>query len=242
MRIQIISDVHCEFHRDGGIAFCNQLPVMADTLVIAGDFATYREFVKCMTILCESFTNIVFVCGNHEYYGANRGDIHNNIVKIANRFPNFHWLNNSFVEIEGKRFIGATMWFRDTPYNWMYKDQLNDFHVIQGFSKWVYKENRETIDFFNKNMKQGDIVITHHAPCELSVSDYFKASDTNRFYVCDMTSLIYTAKPSYWIHGHMHTNSEYQIYDSWVICNPYGYDGGYEKVPHVSQYVKVIDA
>ncbi len=225
IRAQIISDVHCEFHRDGGVKWCNDLPVVAPILVIAGDFATHRQLVRNLTILCKKFEHIVFVCGNHEYYGSNRGDVNNDLAKVGRQFPNFHWLNNSSVEIEGQRFIGATMWFRDDPYNWMYKDQLNDFNQIAGFSKWVYKENRETIDFFQKNMQKGDFVVTHHLPSMLSVSEFFKDSQTNRFYVCDISEIIREKKPAIHHHGHAHRNTDHYLYDTRVVCNPGGYTG-----------------
>ena len=30
-------------------------------------------------------------------------------------------------------------------------------------------------------------------------------------------------QPQYWIHGHIHTPSEYKIGNTQIICNPHGY-------------------
>jgi len=240
MRFQIISDVHCEFHRDGGKSFCEKLPVISSTLVIAGDFATYDLIIRNIKILTKRFENIIYVCGNHEYYGATRGLVNQTLNKLGYRYKNFHWLNNSTVEIDGVRFLGSTMWFQDRPDNFMYQDLLNDFYCIRGFKKWIYSENKKAISFFDNNVKEGDVVITHHAPCSLSISNGFRSSDTNRFYVCDMSELIYQKKPSYWIHGHMHQAVSYGLYNTRVESNPFGYIGIAE-TPSIEQYVKVLE-
>ena len=222
-RIQIASDVHCEFHRDGGIKWCQNLPVIAPILSISGDFATDRYLVRNLSILCERFEHVIFVCGNHEYYGSDRGSVNNNLVKLSNRFSNFHWLNNSTVEINGQRFIGGTMWFKNDPLNWAYEDRLSDFRAIIGFKKWVYEVNKETLDYFNNNLKQGDYLITHHAPCSLSISEEYTGSPLNRFFVCDISEMIREKKPAIHQHGHTHTMFDYQLYDTRVVCNPYGF-------------------
>jgi len=240
MRFQIISDVHCEFHRDGGKSFCETLSVISPTLVIAGDFATYDLIIRNIQILTKRFENVIYVCGNHEYYGATRGLVNQTLNKLGYRYKNFHWLNNSTVEIDGVRFLGSTMWFQDRPDNFMYQDLLNDFYCIRGFKKWIYSENKKAISFFDNNVKEGDVVITHHAPCSLSISSGFRSSDTNRFYVCDMSELIYQKKPSYWIHGHMHQAVSYGLYNTRVESNPFGYIGIAE-TPSIEQYVKVLE-
>jgi len=238
-RFQIISDVHTEFHRDGGKYFCENVPVLSSVLVVAGDFTMHRYMVDCFTTLANRFENVIYVHGNHEYYDAVKEDVHNTMNKLTKRLSNFYWLNNKVIEIEGQRFIGGTMWFKDDPDNVMYQDLMNDFTVIPGFRKWVYQENKKTLDFLNKEMKAGDVVITHHAPCQLSVDGRHKGSPTNRFYVCDQSELIRERKPSYWIHGHMHTPVEYPLYDTWVVSNPFGYIG-HESTPAVESYGKVL--
>lgn len=238
-RFQIISDVHTEFHRDGGITFCENVPVLANTLVIAGDFCVHSHMVRNISILAKRFENVIYVHGNHEYYNTPRGDVNNTMAKLMKRFPNFHWLNNSSVEIDGQRFIGATMWFRDEVDNIFYKDLMNDFTAIPAFNKWVYEENRKTQKFFEEEMKAGDVVITHHAPCELSVSKYYKGAPTNRFYICDQSKLIREKKPSFWIHGHIHEAVSYPLYDTWVESNPFGYIG-LERTVAISEYYKLL--
>ena len=238
-RFQIISDCHTEFHRDHGKFFCENIPVLSPVLVIAGDFAVYKHMVDNISILAKRFENVIYVHGNHEYYGALRGDVNNTMVKLEKRFKNFHWLNNSSVEIEGQRFIGATMWFKDDPNNIFWQSQLNDFACIPAYRKWVYEENKKTTEFFKNNVQQGDVVITHHAPCSLSLDKERKGDGLNRFYVCDQSELIREKKPAYWLHGHIHTPVEYSLYDTWVVSNPFGYLG-HERTVSIPSYSKVI--
>ena len=120
-RFQVISDVHTEFHRDSGKYFCENIPVLAPVLVIAGDFATYDIVFDNISTLANRFENVIYVHGNHEHYGVIRGNLHNTMLKLKKKFPNFHWLNKNVVEIDGQRFVGTTMWFKDGPDNIFYK-------------------------------------------------------------------------------------------------------------------------
>lgn len=237
---QIISDTHAEFHRDGGKYFCENIPVVSPILVIAGDFATYDIVVKNITILAKRFENVIYVHGNHEHYGTFRKKVHNSMVKLSKRFSNFHYLNNKVVEINGQRFVGTTLWFRNSAENIFFRGMLNDFSMIPNFNKWVYEENSKAISFLEKEVKKGDVVITHHAPCTMSINEIHKGSPTNRFYVCDQTDLIYERKPVCWIHGHMHIPVDYFLHDTRVVSNPYGYIG-HEETLHPTDYVKVIE-
>lgn len=240
MRFQIISDTHLEFHRDKGKYFCENIPVLTSTLVIAGDFATNNLIISGISILAKRFENVIYVCGNHEYYGAERKDIHNNMMKLKKRFPNFYWLDNGAVTIEGQKFIGGTMWFSERPDNFLYESLINDFSYIYNFRKWVYDKNRETINFFKNNMDKGCVVITHHAPCSVSTSEEFKGDKSNRFYICDQSELIREKKPAFWIHGHMHQPVSYWLYDTRVESNPFGYKA-HERTPPIETFSKVVE-
>ena len=173
--------------------------------------------------VCSKWRNVLFTNGNHELYLSNRGQLNQICKDVKRKFPNFHRLDNSTVEIDGQRFIGATMWFRNRPDNFNYQNLLNDFNMIIGFKKWVYSENAKTLQYFADNMRSGDIVVTHHAPCELSVPDRYRGEQLNRFYVCDISELIFERKPKACLHGHQHIAVDYQLYDTRILSNPHGY-------------------
>lgn len=225
MKIQFMSDLHCEMYMDGGLRMLDDLPVTGDILVVAGDMAGYKEIIPAVDILCSKFYQVIFVAGNHEYYFSDRNAVHNNRVMLGRRFENFHWLDGDVFEFQGQRFVGVTGWFRDSPSNWMYENLLNDFRLIVGYKKWVYGLHEEHRKFLLENVRPGDVVITHHAPTSLSTPLRFKTSQLNRFYVADFQDVIEKCQPKLWIHGHMHEPVDYDVMGCRVVANPKGYPG-----------------
>ena len=223
MKIQYISDIHCEFHPDEGVGFVERLPIAGDVLVIAGDLCTHRQSVKVLSALAKKFPQIVYVAGNHEYYGSDRGTVGNDRAKLMARHPNLHWLSNSSVEIDGVRFHGTTLWFKNDPMNWQYARGMNDFSQIQGFRKWVYEANKAALKFLENEVKQNDVVVTHHTPTNMSVPERFRNHPLNRFYVCDCSQILFNNKPQLWFHGHTHDSCDYEVLKCRVLCNPHGY-------------------
>jgi len=225
MKIQFMSDLHCEMRQSGWMRMLDELPVAGDVLVVAGDMASYSEIDPVVDWLCSKFPQVIFVAGNHEYYFSDRNTVQNNRTKLTQQFKNFHWLDCGAVEIQGQRFVGATGWFRDSPSNWMYENLLNDFRLISGYKKWVYKAHEEHRQFLLDNVRPGDVVITHHAPTSLSTPERFKNSNLNRFYVADFQDVIQKCQPRLWVHGHMHSPCDYEVMGCQVVCNPRGYPG-----------------
>lgn len=41
---------------------------------------------------------------------------------------------------------------------------MNDFAMIQGLEDWVYDENARARAFFDAEVREGDIVVSHHLP------------------------------------------------------------------------------
>ena len=114
MRLQLLSDLHFEFHRDGGCSFADSLdPTGIDVLVLAGDIAVAEGLLPALALLCSRFrdSSVVYVHGNHEFYGSD----HNFVVDITKRAqtenPNLAWLDSSGVQLHGFNFLGAPLWF-----------------------------------------------------------------------------------------------------------------------------------
>jgi predicted phosphodiesterase len=224
MKIKIISDIHTEFHRDRGIKFCKELSTDdTDVLVVAGDFGTIDTLYVSLKVLCERFPHVVYVTGNHEYYGSTREVVHRSLKKLSKRFSSFHWLRNDSVEIDGQRFVGSTLWFPSSHDAWSQEDRINDFRLIDGFGDWVYKANEKAQNYLNQNIEEGDVVVTHYLPSWISVAPQYKDDKFNCYFVCDMLQTILDAKPSLWFHGHTHESCDYKVDKTRVVCNPYGY-------------------
>ncbi|MCU0822008.1 MAG: metallophosphoesterase [Spirochaetes bacterium] len=227
-RFAVMSDIHCEFHRDNGKLFINDLyPDDLDVLVLAGDINIAKNglLIDSLGMFCNKFKNqkIVYVHGNHEFYGTDRESALKTTAEAVERNPNLIWLENDIAEIKGRRFLGTPLWFSNDPENIKHEKNLADFSQIKNFREWVYVENKKSIDFLKKEIKPGDIVITHHLPTRKSIPPQFTNSTLNRFFVCDVENIITKKMPAMWIHGHTHSSNDYKMGESRIICNPFGY-------------------
>ena len=71
------------------------------------------------------------------------------------------------------------------------------------------------------------IVVGHHAPSSQSVAEWFRADTLmNGAFRSELDGFIETRPQiKYWLHGHMHNNSNYWVGETRVVCNPRGYIG-----------------
>ena len=67
--------------------------------------------------------------------------------------------------------------------------------------------------------------MTHFAPSWQSISPAYGSSELNGYYASDLEDMILRKRPALWLHGHIHSRSDYRIGDTRVICNPAGYEG-----------------
>ena len=224
MNVQILSDLHLEFHRNRWKEFLESFdPTGVDVAVVAGDLCTPSLLDRAIDSLCARFPAIVYVLGNHEYYGSSPQSVHDALASLRDALPNFHWLQNEVMEIAGVRFAGTTLWFRDDPLNSSYEQALNDFALIRRFKPWVYEENERALEFLEKEVPSAEVVVTHHLPSEQSVVPAFEDDPLNRFFLCEVDDLIRRGKPALWIHGHTHVSIDCRLGETQVLCNPLGY-------------------
>lgn len=227
MKIRVVSDVHTEMHPDYGWAWVQgQDPTDVDVLVVAGDLGTAQTIPYVLEGLCLKYPQVVYVNGNHELYGSSFDKVAALRKELTGKTPNLHWLQNSEVTLGGQRFVGTTMWFRDSPMAQMYKGYLNDFRQIgDRFAKRVFEENRKAVKFLQANVREGDVVVTHHLPTGQHIAPWFLTSPLNVYYVCEMEGTIMAKKPAFWFHGHSHDSKDYQLGATRVFSNPFGYMG-----------------
>lgn len=242
MKIQIISDLHQEF----GIS--EQSFDNADIVILAGDV---NLGTKGIDWIKEKIPNkpTIYVLGNHEYYKGYYPKTLNKI-KAASVGSNIHVLENSYIDIENVRFHGCTLWTdfsvfgNPVEYGMICQPRMNDYKMIKRDPSY---HKMRTIDIFRihqisrkwlqeslENSAQPiNIVVTHHAPSLKSVAEEFKTDPLTSAYVSNLEDFILQYSPDYWIHGHIHTPSNYTIGKTEIICNPHGYIdepyNGYEK-------------
>jgi predicted phosphodiesterase len=230
--VQILSDLHLEFDRDGGEAFARSVPVVGDVLVLAGDVVPLRdsdEVRQAFEWFCSRFPHVVFVPGNHEYYRTQPADAEAILAGFARALPNLYVLNPGVAVINGTRFVGAALWFPRTQDEARYRRELNDFRLIEGFVPWVHETHAAHLAFLDGEVRPGDVVVTHHLPHPRSIAPRYLGSPLNRFFLSpDAARCVEHAGAQLWVHGHTHTACNYVVGATRVVCNPRGYPGEHD--------------
>ena len=242
MRIQYLSDLHFEFHADGGAELVASLsPQDIDVLIVAGDLAVGAGVGKALDLVCTRYAQavVLYVHGNHEFYGTTREAVVDVTARAAARHPNLRWLDAEVAVVGGQRFLGAPLWFRPPGEAGRLKEAMNDFHQIRGFESWVYAENARAIAFFERELQGGDVVLTHYLPTQASILPKWRDNVLNPFFVCDVESVMRERRPKLWFHGHTHDTVDAEVGTTRVLCNPFGYVG-YEVNPEFCE-AAVVD-
>lgn len=204
---------------------------------------------------CAKYDRVLYIAGNHEHYGGKLNQTHD-ILRERLADCNVEVLERDTVDIAGTLFVGATLWTdlqRSPIVEQVVKNGMNDYHSItvkeyygNESTQVNYRKLRpaDTVrdfdrsrDYINliarENPDKNIVVMTHHAPSRLSVDPLYDTphqQEMNRAYYSDLDQLILD-RPNikFWIHGHTHTNHDYQIGECRVICHPRGYYG-YESI------------
>jgi len=232
MRIHPTSDIHLEFlPKKDQRKVLNSIPNKdVDVLVVAGDFATgFKKNMKPgIKILCDRFPHVVFVLGNHDYFFSTLEERHNQLSNLDSKIENFHFLEKSSVEIDGQRFVGGALWYPkpDMPVGIMgWIDHIRvhpDQHPTATYND-ITREHEYTRKFFLNNVKAGDIIVTHHLPSYACVMEPFIGDPWSCYFATKCEDIIDKCNPAVWCCGHTHFPLNLEIYDTWVVANPYGY-------------------
>lgn len=221
--IFICSDLHFTHHRDGGDAFLKTLPNYVDLAIIAGDLSSGNGLKEAIKRVCAYFNHVIYVAGNHCYYGSTFYDTDFLLSDLDNNISNFTWLENKRAVVKGITFIGATLWFPNSAIAQAYKYHLNDFRYIASCDPEAFTRYSSSVKYLENNIQPDDIVITHHLPTYKSISPKFVGSLLNCFFASDLDWMIEKRNPSIWIHGHVHDPVNYYIKNTHIVCNPLGY-------------------
>jgi len=227
MQLLPISDIHLEFHKDGGKEFLNSLPSAedgVDAVALVGDICALSQLPDTLQWFCDRYADILYVWGNHECYGHSIGACREVAARVGDKLSNLHVLDNTrCLTSSGTAFLGGTLWFPHDKDNSSWEYYMNDFHKIDNLRNEVYEENAKTVAFLAENIQERDIVLTHHMPSPMSIAEEFEGNDLNRFFLCDMEDVMKERQPKLWLHGHTHSSFDYTIFRTQVVCNPLGY-------------------
>ena len=225
MKLKIFSDLHCEF---GSIHLIDELfNDDVDYYVIAGDL-TNSKMIKNLLFEINKITNhpVIYVPGNHEYYHSQKQYIDNELKEFKN--TNIIVLNDDVHIDNDFVFIGGTGWWSGgiTSYH---ISAMNDFSLIYDikFNDNGCKWGKKTKKFFQNSLRKYKdkrmICITHNMPSDRCVHIDYVGSPLNVCFAMNYDDLIEDYKPELWICGHTHDTINMMLFDTRILCNPYGY-------------------
>ena len=179
MKAKIVSDQHLEFRSSGELNGLDQMyfdaihprkPDGAKLCIVAGDFIVGRRSREMFHELCDREPQVLYVPGNHEYYGCtSMAEVDDALRAIEEELPNMKILRTGDVfEFAGVRFLGDTMWVPKTAELILSANQINDARLIPGLLEEIGERYRGFIEWLDGELRPGDVVVTHHLPSEQS--------------------------------------------------------------------------
>jgi predicted phosphodiesterase len=234
MKIRVLSDLHLEFQR------WSPPKAEADVIVLAGDIDVGVYGVEWAR---RSFPSspLVYVPGNHEFYGGHVEDLMEDLCAEGRRFG-VDVLDGRELLIGGVRFLGAILWTDfalhgadptsiDRAMTDAY-DGMNDFRLIRCGERRMFRPadaraiHLTQVEWLRAKLAEefagSTVVVTHHLPHRRSIHPKYQGADLNPSFASDLSDLMGPAV-SLWIHGHTHESFDYFVDGTRVVCNPRGY-------------------
>jgi predicted phosphohydrolase len=227
-----MSDVHVEFED------FDPPPAAADAVVLAGDIHV-RD--RGLDWALEKFPDspVLYILGNHEYYGEAM-PAHLEKMKQRAAGTNVSVLENESLSIGDVTFLCCTLWTDFTLYGDALRDSaiadqvMSDYRLIrvspayrQLCSSDTAALHRRSKSWLAEAVAQPAVgkrvVITHHAPSLGSVPEGFRGNPVSAAYATNLDDLVEHGAAELWIHGHLHSQSDYRIGGTRIVCNPRGY-------------------
>jgi predicted phosphodiesterase len=228
MKLRLLSDIHQEFYEDK-LLYGN---LGEDVLVLAGDINVGAErTLSALRQFANETENIIYVPGNHEYYGGTIAAFDDHIRRFT-RNTSIHFLNPGSVKLGDVTFIGAALWtnFRkDAVAKFACSRSINDFNRIKGFDtdqcSMLHTEHFKYIEEAYAKSQGKKIIVTHFLPAIECISAQYRGTDLlNYYFANDHGDYISTLTDTTWLFGHTHDNVDVHIGDTRCIANPYGYN------------------
>lgn len=236
MKIAIHSDLHTEHYQT------QVLPVISDDteyLVLAGDIGNPVSAYRFIRDIVKKYPHltILYVLGNHEYYGQPFQMVLSRYKASLSEFKNVHVMENDyFVDSKNKAiFYGATLWtdFKlgknaEESMKWA-GNYVNDFyHIFSlsdnvefGFLDKLKPEEmqsyfKKTVNLIKKTVNQEEykdykkIMISHFLPHKDVLNpDYRENLIRSAYWVSHIPEIV--SLFDIWIYGHSHHNINAEV-------------------------------
>lgn len=238
MKLYVLSDLHLEFadFEPDYVALG-----AADVVVLAGDI---HVGTKALRWARDTFDDksVVYVVGNHEFYGHHWTDM---LDDLRHQAPDFgiNFLENDSVTIGGVRFLGCSLW---TDFDYFGRDRrshcmqvaeagLNDYRLIEAVTLEVdlplgigmmnqtltaehtRLRHQSSLSWLRRELALGDpestVVITHHCPSARSTPMRYQSDELTACFASKLPDEVLRGA-SVWIHGHTHDSCDFHVVGS----------------------------
>lgn len=235
MKLHILSDTHVEFE-----SF--EVPATdADVVVLAGDIHVGKNGLDWAL---QQFPEkpVIYVLGNHEYYGK-AIPRHTEKLRELAAGTNVHILEQEAITLDGVTFLGCTLWtdfrlFGDPRIaGYEATQKMTDYKRIRVSPKYsrlrsidtaaIHARSRRWLDSQLQESANETIVVTHHAPSLKSLHVSRHNDLLSAAYLSGLDEFVGGSNARLWIHGHLHSSSDYTLGKTRVVCNPKGYPDEY---------------
>lgn len=223
-KFNIISDLHLEMTKDRITGYQQfKFPCTAENLIIAGDFGRTcdKGYSETIERASSCYKTVIFILGNHEFYGSNWEQSIGTARDIAKKLSNVYFLYNDSFKFENEKgeiitIVGSTLHSHIPPLAQKEVSVcLNDFRSIRDWN--VEKHNTEhqvSIDFLKKvcheQARKGNklIGLFHHAPflCDSSHPNHKEGRALTTAFATDLTEHEWFGQLNTLIFGHTHYN------------------------------------
>lgn len=221
----------------------------ADVAIVLGDVSdnVFSSLTWCETNI-RPHMPVIYVPGNHDFYWNDLLPTSGRARQFA-RKRGIHYLDGDTVVLGGVRFTGATFWSdfeldakvdtktcptllakemevagKRSDFRRIFGDKSNGRHLVPADTRALHLENKKYFQrVLDRSFDGPTVVLTHFAVHQNSCDPRYRGLPGAASYLSDQSDLIARFEPDLWLHGHVHTASEYNLGKTKVACNPRGY-------------------
>lgn len=242
MRLALYSDLHLETLPASVTTDPPKLDV--DVVILAGDIGSHTHGI---TWAAQAFRqapvtpDIVYVAGNHEYYGVSLGLLDE--MRKAGRKHGVQVLEcDACYPVSGLRILGCTLWTGFDLYGTdtidasmsICRQCINDFSVIANRAgkrldpQDVINLHHASVAWLDAELSKPfdgkTVVVTHFGPHPSTIAAHHQGSEVAPYFVTDLSWLMAKHRIDIWCYGHSHTNADFITDEGCrVISNQKGY-------------------
>ena len=226
-------------------------PGEVDALLLGGDIANAMNTPDFALEALRAYTvPVLFVLGNHDYYGQNATTFERALRQRINALRDagldVDWLTGQARVIAGTRVIGTTLWTdlcpvpHDTP-DFKQALDMKDYQRIliddgaqtrflapQDTRAWHQAQAQALFEEARKPFDGPTLVMTHHLPSYACIHLSHTGQPLNHAFASNLDDRIRASTIDWWLYGHTHqpTNIDMARTDGGICrlrANPLGY-------------------